>query len=63
MILRMLWEKVFFGLEPAQKEMAIKKMRANGDYDKLVKNLTKLKKQKVDKIISLLTEVIITYIS
>lgn len=63
MILRMLWEKIFFGLEPAQKEVAIKKMRGSADYDRLINNLTKLKKEKVEKILNLLTEVIITYAS
>lgn len=63
MILRMLWEKVFFGLEPAQKEVAIKKLRGNGDYEKLIKNLIKLRKEKVQKILNLLTEVIITYVT
>lgn len=59
----MLWDKIFVGLEPAQKEMAIKKLRGNGDYEKLIKNLIKLKKEKVQKILNLLTEVIITYVS
>lgn len=63
MILRTLWEKVLFGLEPAQKEMTIKKLRGNGDYEKLIQNLIKLKKEKVEKILNLLTEVIITYVS
>lgn len=63
MILRMLWEKIFFGLEPAEKEVAIKKLRGNQDYDKLIKNLVKLKKEKVEKILNLLTEVIIAYVT
>lgn len=63
MILKMLWEKVLFGLEPAQKEVAIKKLRSNGDYDKLIQKLIKLRKEKVERILNLLSEVITTYVS
>lgn len=61
MVLKMLWEKVYAGYDPKVKETAIKQLRQSGDYDQLIGHLLKAKKEKVQKIINLVGEVIIAY--
>lgn len=61
MVLKMLWEKVYAGYDPKVKETAIKQLRQSGDYDQLIGHLLKAKKEKVQKIINLVGEVMIAY--
>ncbi|CAH4038473.1 unnamed protein product [Pieris brassicae] len=63
MIMKMLWEKVFGQYDAKSKELAIRKIRSGGDYDTLVKNLMKVQKDKVKKIINLVAEVMLVYMS
>ncbi|VVC93756.1 unnamed protein product [Leptidea sinapis] len=53
MILKTLWSKVLNNYDVKTKEMAMKQIKASPDYDKLVISLTKVKKEKVQKIIDL----------
>lgn len=62
MILKSLWEKVFAGYDPKSKEKAIKELRKMSDYDKLIGHLMKVKKEKVEKILNILTDLIIEYV-
>ena len=63
MVLKMLWEKVYASYDAKQKEMAIKKLRSSGEYDHLLLHLQKVKKEKVKKIIHLIGEVMIIYMT
>ncbi|KAJ0183996.1 hypothetical protein K1T71_000419 [Dendrolimus kikuchii] len=63
MILKTLWTKVFLGYDPEIKEEGIKTLRKSGDYQKLIDHLTKVKKEKVQRLLDLIAEVIITYMS
>lgn len=59
----MLWEKVYRKYDAKTKEQAIKLLRKSGDYDNLINHLLKLKKEKVNKLINLIGEVMIIYIN
>lgn len=62
-MLKTLWTKVYTGYDPKVKELAINTLRKTGDYDKLIVHLMKVKKEKVQKILNLLSEIIITYMN
>lgn len=61
MVLKMLWTRVYVGHDPKTKEKAIKQLKKTGDYDKLINHLLKVKKEKVPRILELLTLIIIEY--
>lgn len=63
MVLKMLWTKVYIGIDPKLKEKAIKQLKKTGDYDKLINHLIKVKKEKVPHILHLLAEIIIAYMT
>lgn len=63
MILNTLWNKVYKAFDAKTKEQAIITLRKSGDYEKLLKHLQKVKKEKVKKILNLLSELILTYMS
>lgn len=63
MVLKMLWTKVYVGVDPKMKEKAIKQLRKTGDYDKLINHLVRVKKEKVPRILHLLSEIIIAYMA
>ncbi|CAB3225983.1 unnamed protein product [Arctia plantaginis] len=48
MILKTLWTKTYQGFDAKSKEAAIKQIRNSGDYDKLIKYLMKVKKEKLN---------------
>lgn len=61
MILKTLWTKVCHGFDTKTKEKLIKTLRTSGDYDKLVTLLIKVKKEKVQKVLGLLSEIMLIY--
>lgn len=63
MVLKMLWEKVYARYDAKAKEMAIRTIRETGDYEHLIQHLMKVKRDKVRKIINLVGEVMIVYMS
>ncbi|CAK1554884.1 unnamed protein product [Leptosia nina] len=63
MILKMLWDKVYGQYDAKTKELAIKKIRSRADYEHLVNHLMKLHKDKAKKIVDLVAEVMLVYIS
>lgn len=63
MILNTLWNKVYKAYDDKTKEQAIKTLRKSDDYNNLLKNLQKLKKGKIQKILDLMTEIIMTYMA
>ncbi|XP_045458393.1 uncharacterized protein LOC123668742 isoform X2 [Melitaea cinxia] len=63
MVLKMLWEKVYARYDAKTKEMAIRTIRETGDYEHLIQRLMKVKRDKVRKIINLVGEVMIVYMS
>lgn len=63
MVLKMLWEKVYASYDVKSKELAIKKLRKAGEYDHLILYLQKVKKENVKKVINLVGEVMLAYMS
>lgn len=61
MILKTLWTKVCHGFDAKTKESLIKTLRTSGDYEKLVNLLVKVKKEKVQKVLNLLSEIMLIY--
>lgn len=61
MILKMLWTKVYHGYDAKSKEHVIRELRKSGDYDKLGNLLAKVKKEKVERVLNLLSEIMIIY--
>lgn len=63
MVLKTLWSKVFKNSDIQTKEQAIKKIKKSGDYDKLLNDLQKVNKNKVSKILNLVAEIMILYMT
>lgn len=63
MILKTLWTKAYKGFDVAAKEQAIKKLKTTGEYDKLINHLLKVKKENVQKLLNLFSEIIIIYMT
>lgn len=63
MILKTLWTKTYQGFDAKTKEAAIKQIRNSGDYEKLTKYLMKVKKEKVQRLLNLFSEIILIYMS
>lgn len=61
MVMRMLWERVYDGLDSKVKEEAIQTLKKRGDYDKLVDQLQKVKKEKLNYVLNLVAELMIVY--
>lgn len=49
------------GFDAKTKESLIKTLRTSGDYEKLVNLLVKVKKEKVQKVLNLLSEIMLIY--
>lgn len=61
LVLKMLWNKVFKDFDAKTKEFTIRKLREKGDYDKLVTQLQKVKKEKLEHILNLVAEIMIAF--
>ncbi|XP_035429185.1 uncharacterized protein LOC118262139 [Spodoptera frugiperda] len=61
MLLKMLWTKVYRGHDAETKEHIIRHLKKMGDFDQLVMLLTKVKKKKVERVITLLAEIMQIY--
>lgn len=61
MVLKMLWTKVYHGYDAKSKEHVIKTLRTSGDYDKLITHLGKVKKQNVQRVLNLLSEIMLIF--
>lgn len=61
MVMRMLWDRVYAGLDDAVKEQAIATLKKKGDYDSLVTQLQKVKKDRLNYVMNLVAELMIAY--
>lgn len=63
MLSNSLWNKVYKGYDAETKKNAIKTLRKTGEYGKLLNYLQTVKKSKLKRLLYLLTEFIMTYMS